>query len=175
MASQLPAAPPPARTGEPDLLPAVMSMVLEGSSGNLATLPYYRRAARHAHEHDPALVTMLGELSSWIRDKYRSARQYEFRARQVPVLKHVDAQVQASLDSDCAICLRPLQTPGHRLVRLKAANASPDECAHFFHKDCVGEWELRQFLQHKSCPLCRADLGVIVQTWDDHESRRPQF
>lgn len=170
-----PDAPPPVHLGEPELLPAVMSLVLEGSSGNLATLPYYRRAALHAQQHDPALVTMLGELVSWIRDKYRSARQYEFRTRQVPVLKEVDEDVKALLDGDCAICLRPLTSPGHRLVRLKAATGSADECGHFFHKDCMGEWELRHFIQRKACPLCRTDLGIIVQTWEDHESRKPMF
>lgn len=161
--------------GDPDLLSVVLSLVLEGTSGNLATLPYYRKAARHAQEHDPALVGMLGDIVAWVRDKYRSARQHEFHASRVPVLKQVERHVKAALESDCAICLRPLKSPGHRLVRLKPASGSSGECGHFFHKDCIGEWELRHLITPKSCPLCRVDLGIIVQTWEDHESHRPQF
>jgi hypothetical protein len=161
--------------GECDLLPVMLSLVLEGTSGNLATMPYYRKASRHAHEHDPALVGMMTDMVTWIRDKYRSARQHDFHAQRVPVTKTTDRRVRTHLDSDCAICLRPLKAPGHRLVRLKPASGNADECGHFFHKDCIGEWELRHLITPKSCPLCRVDLGIVVSTWEDHESFRPQF
>lgn len=158
-----------------DILPVMLSMVLEGTSGNLATLPYYRKVAQHVHERDPALTSMVSDLISLVRDKYRSARQHEFHAQQVPVTKAVDRRVHAQLDADCAICLRPLKAPGHRLVRLKPDSGSADECAHFFHKDCIGEWELRHLIVPKSCPLCRVDLGLVVKTWEDHEAHRPRF
>ena len=158
-----------------DILPVILSMVLEGTSSNLATSTYYRRAAVHASEQDPALMSMVGDLVAWVRDKYRSARQHEFHAQQVPITKTVDRRVRTHLDSDCAICLRPLKAPGHRLVRLKANSGNADECGHFFHKDCIGEWELRHLIVPKSCPLCRVELGLVVKTWEDHEAHRPQF
>lgn len=161
--------------GESALLPVMLSLVLEGTSGNLATMPYYCKVSRHAHEHDPALVGMLTDIVAWIRDKYRSAHQHDFHAGRVPVTKTTDRRVRTQLEGDCAICLRPLKAPGHRLVRLKPTSENAEECGHFFHKDCIGEWELRHLISPKSCPLCRVDLGLVVKTWEDHESHRPLF
>lgn len=159
-----------------DILPAILGLVLEGTSGNMATMAYYHRAAQHARDRDPNLVALVADLVAWVTDRYRSARQFEYHAERVPVTKQVDRRVRATLQSDCAICLRPLKAPGQHVVRLRPASDQPDECGHFFHRDCIGEWELRQLTAHqKSCPLCRADLGATVRLWDDHESHKPLF
>lgn len=155
------------------LVPAVLALVLEGSSTNLSTLPYYNKVAKHAMERDPALMSTIRELVAHITAKYRSARQYEFHADRVPVTKQTDRRVRAALQSDCAICLRPLRQGS--LARLRAASGRADECGHFFHSHCIGEYELRNLHATKSCPVCRAELGPVVTKWLDHESHRPLF
>ncbi|GJN32038.1 hypothetical protein PR202_gb20509 [Eleusine coracana subsp. coracana] len=51
---------------------------------------------------------------------------------------------------DCAVCLGDLQ-PGEK------ARALP-RCAHVFHADCIDAW----FQGNATCPLCRADVEVVV-------------
>jgi hypothetical protein len=39
----------------------------------------------------------------------------------------------------------------------------------------MADFEFSQYGLPKACPMCRADLGVAVATWEDLESDRPRF
>jgi hypothetical protein len=165
------AAPPPA-----GMLSSLLSLVLEGSSSNLATMQYYEGVARHVQAHDPELLAMVWTLVSRVRARYRSAKQHERHVACVPVTKQTDPHIVAVLEGDCAICLRPLAScGGNGVVRVRPASGDPTACGHFFHRDCLGRWELANVLCPKTCPLCREDLGLVVHVWEDHESRYPLF
>lgn len=168
-------APPP-----PPLLSSLLALTLEGSGANLATMQYYEAVARHVQAHDGELLDMLSQLVARVRATYRTAKQHEYHMACVPVTKQTDARVTSMLDGDCAICLRPLSSGGGgaaatEVVRVRPASGDPTACGHFFHRDCLGHWELANVLCPKTCPLCREDLGLVVHVWEDHESRYPMF
>lgn len=57
---------------------------------------------------------------------------------------------------DCSICLQAMKTED-------VANMS---CGHFFHVDCINQWNRR------SCPLCRHEYFQIGHTAEMDDSRR---
>ena len=161
--------------GRGDTLQFMLSLVLEGTCINMNSLEYYRTVAQHIRRHDPDLLARAENFAGAVRARYRSCREHAAITAMVPVVRDEDLGIQEALQSDCAICLRPLRGP-RKLARLRPSSDSPLTCGHFFHAHCVAEWELGdQSLAPKSCPLCREPLGMTVRLWEDHESLRPRF
>ena len=157
-----------------DLLCSILSLVLEASPVLPSTRAYYSRLAERVKDDDPATVGLVLELAARVSGRYRSAREHALFASLVPMTKSPGPRAQSALDADCAICLKPLLS--HlRLVRVRPVHGDPSRCAHFFHADCFAHFELSQYGVAKACPMCRADLGVAVGTWEDLESDRPRF
>lgn len=152
----------------------LLSLILDGSVGDLACAEYHARLAAHVRAHDPATLDMASELIAAVRGSYRSAAEHAHHVARVSVRKSPDGRVCSMLDSDCAICLKPLRGPA-KLVRVRAHNGDSLVCGHFFHAECFGEWELHDDHLVKKCPLCRTDLGGIVRFWDDQEAAVPRF
>ena len=156
------------------LLCSILSLVLEASPVLPSTRAYYSRLAERVKDDDPATVDLVLELAARVSGRYRSAREHALFASLVPMTKSPGPRAHSALDGDCAICLKPLLS--HlRLVRVRPVHGDPSRCAHFFHADCFAHFELSQYGVAKACPMCRADLGVAVGTWEDLESDRPRF
>ena len=157
-----------------DLLCNMLSLVLEASPVLPSTRGYYSRLTDHVKNDDPATVDLVCELAARVSGRYRSAREHALFASLVPMTKSLGPRAKSALDADCGICLKPLL--GHsRLVRVRPVHGDPSRCAHFFHAACMADFELSQYGVSKACPMCRADLGVAVMTWEDLESDRPRF
>ncbi|XP_073148295.1 E3 ubiquitin-protein ligase RHA2A-like [Henckelia pumila] len=62
--------------------------------------------------------------------------------------KNRESSYPNGLDSDCVVCLNPLQVEGEDLRELA--------CGHVFHKDCFAGW-LDQL--NFNCPVCREPLA----------------
>jgi hypothetical protein len=150
----------------------LLSQVLDGPVLTFAGASYYGRLAEHVAAHDPETVALADALAARVRGAYRSQREHALVSGLVPFARAEEPRVRAALDSDCAICLKPLRGP-QRLIRTRATG--PAACGHFFHRGCFEDYETCALVQNSSraCPLCRADLSYTA--WEDHESDRPRF
>ena len=159
-------------------LPFLLSVMLEGSSGApmcMSSVAYYDRLAMHVVENDPELMDLLTRASVHAQKTYRNAIQHRHHVSMVPVQKLVDDRVHEFLDQNCPVCLQTLKDNPHGVVRLRANTNNPEVCGHFMHQHCFQQFEVKYLNVEKTCPVCREDLGYIVQLWDDHESAVPKF
>ena len=158
-----------------DVLQSLLAVALDGSASNMATTEYYARLARHVRAEDTGLAQLAIDLVAGARASYRTAAEHAHHVARVPMHRVTDRKVAAMLDCDCAFCLKPLRGGAGKLARTRASSGDPHTCGHFFHAECLGEWELHDDAFIKRCPLCRCDLGGIVRTWEDHEYSVPRF
>ena len=160
-----------------DCLPMLLSTVLETSAGepaSMASLDYYERLATYVTVFDPDLMALLARAIVHTRKTYRSASQHHYHVSMVPMQKRVDDRVREFLDQNCPVCLHKLGDDPRGVVRLKAAEPG-QRCGHFMHRNCFERFEAQNINVVKSCPVCREDLGLIVNLWEDHESALPKF
>ena len=150
----------------------LLSQILDGPVLTFSGASYYARLAEHVAANDPETLDLADALVARVRGEYRSQREHALVSALVPFARAESPRVRAALDSDCAICLKPLRGP-QRLIRTRATGTA--ECGHFFHRDCFVDYEASALVQHnrRACPLCRADLSYAA--WEDHESDRPRF
>jgi hypothetical protein len=156
-------------------LPFILSAIMDSGAGRpvtMASINYYERLAAHITSHDAELMDLLTRAIVHVQKTYRTATQYQFHVSMVPVQKHVDNRVREFLDQECPVCLQALHNDPRGVVRMKAAAGG---CGHFIHTECLHQFEAQNLHRIKSCPLCCADLGYVVELWDDHESAVPKF
>uniref|UniRef100_A0A914I4G8 RING-type domain-containing protein n=1 Tax=Globodera rostochiensis TaxID=31243 RepID=A0A914I4G8_GLORO len=65
---------------------------------------------------------------------------------------------------DCSVCMELLDKNGDLPRQLI-------NCEHFFHNDCISQWQNTSNAGSKTCPICRGDLQVVPGS--DLKSQQP--
>ena len=72
-----------------------------------------------------------------------------------------DASVDVQEESNCGICLDPLNDPDNQIKQdTVLANQYIMDCSHYsqFHRTCMNLW----IVNNSTCPICRTPLRVFV-------------
>lgn len=66
-------------------------------------------------------------------------------------------------DTKCIICTNRYYNDDSRMLQFT--------CTHYYHKDCILSW----VRENKNCPMCRADMKLIVELEDLYDDQEEYY
>uniref|UniRef100_A0A183BI75 RING-type domain-containing protein n=1 Tax=Globodera pallida TaxID=36090 RepID=A0A183BI75_GLOPA len=122
------------------------------------TLRKWKRNVKSSREPIARIFVSNQERLEWSTNGFMltlnsDGVQYIRRHRRPSLLLEIS---KMTLD-DCSVCFELLDKNGDLPRQLI-------NCEHFFHNDCISQWQNTSNAGSKTCPICRGDLQVVPGT-----------